>query len=376
MNKPGCNDVFPMTCPRLNARQLFFGCLLAIVTLAMLPPIWTAMEPFDPGSNYRTPFELSDDYWQYARLVKYAVDKDGILMIGDSVVWGEYTTPDDCLSSALNRMTGSTRFVNGGVNGLHPLAIEGMVHLNRRELHNTNVVLHCNLLWMSSPERDLSSQTPQSFNHSTLVSQFGGWPDPTKSSVPSYGETLSARIAIATTRNLPYRLLVEHVRRRYFGGQNVHQWSLQNPYEPIWKPVTFEMARPSTELRHTSQDWTKQGIKRQSFEWVDLDQSLQWQAFQRTVEFLRRRGNRVFVIVGPFNTHLMLPENETKFSKLRSGVTAWLTETQIPYAAPQVLPSQQYGDASHPLAEGYTTLARALLADKNITSEFEMTDSR
>ena len=49
-------------------------------------------------------------------------------MLGDSVVWGEYVLPDGTLSHFLNQEAGQPdRFVNGGVNGLFPLAQEGLI---------------------------------------------------------------------------------------------------------------------------------------------------------------------------------------------------------------------------------------------------------
>ena len=49
-------------------------------------------------------------------------------MLGDSVVWGEYVAPDGTLSHFLNQEAEATnRFVNLGLNGLFPLAQEGLV---------------------------------------------------------------------------------------------------------------------------------------------------------------------------------------------------------------------------------------------------------
>jgi hypothetical protein len=77
-------------------------------------------------------------------------------------------------------------------------------------------------------------------------------------------------------------------------------------------------------------------------------------------ELLRNRGSRVFVMVGPFNEHLLAPESRERFEKVKATIVAWLTEKHIPHLAPAPLPSDQYGDASHPLAAGYHQLARQL----------------
>jgi hypothetical protein len=78
------------------------------------------------------------------------------------------------------------------------------------------------------------------------------------------------------------------------------------------------------------------------------------------VELLRQRGNRVFVLVGPFNEHLLTPDSRERYQKVKAVIAAWLEEKQVPHAVPSPLPSEQYGDASHPLAGGYKQLARQL----------------
>ena len=48
---------------------------------------------------------------------------------------------------------------------------------------------------------------------------------------------------------------------------------------------------------------------------------------------------------------------------VKATITAWLQEQQVPHLVPPPLPSEQYGDASHPLAAGYAALARQLLKE-------------
>jgi hypothetical protein len=68
------------------------------------------------------------------------------------------------------------------------------------------------------------------------------------------------------------------------------------------------------------------------------------------------------VLVGPFNEHLLTDASRVKYSELKKGIEAWLKERKIPYVAPAPLPSEQYGDASHPLGAGYALLAKELIA--------------
>src|SRR5262249_10658534 len=115
--------------------------------------------------------------------------------------------------------------------------------------------------------------------------------------------------------------------------------------------------------RHLPQPWYKSGILSQDYPWVDLETSLQWRAFQGVVELLQQRGNRVFVQVGPFNEHLLTPESLKRYQQVKATIGAGLRERNVAHALPPPLPSDQYGDASHPLAEGYERLADQLMKD-------------
>ena len=128
------------------------------------------------------------------------------------------------------------------------------------------------------------------------------------------------------------------------------------PTEPAIDPE-----RGPTSPRHKSWSTTGEGSTR--FEWVELDQSLQWAAFQRLVKLLQSRGDDVLVVVGPFNEHIMAEENRPAFRRLRDGVDDWLTKNHIASVALEPLPSALYADASHPLTEGYQLLASRLYSD-------------
>ena len=119
--------------------------------------------------------------------------------------------------------------------------------------------------------------------------------------------------------------------------------------------------------------WGEAGQGSTRFEWVDLDRSLQWRAFQRVVACLRARDNNVLVVLGPFNEHMMAPENRPAFHKIRDGIAAWLNEQHIPNVVPETLPSDLYADASHPLTEGYHLLAQRLYQEAAFRSWIEST---
>jgi lysophospholipase L1-like esterase len=78
---------------------------------------------------------------------------------------------------------------------------------------------------------------------------------------------------------------------------------------------------------------------------------------------LQDRGNDLIVVLGPFNRHIMTADNRAKFVGIEDKVKQWFESASLPYVAPTVLDSLLYGDASHPLAEGYRQLAESLWDD-------------
>ena len=138
---------------RLGLRQ--WAIVLAIVALVASRDarLWKHVERFDTGADYRIPYQLSNDYWLFDWRLQKTADAKPIVVLGDSVVWGEYVKSDGTLPHFLSQQAGQPdRFVNAGVNGLFPLALEGLVRDYGTSLHDRKVIVVCNLLWLSSPE--------------------------------------------------------------------------------------------------------------------------------------------------------------------------------------------------------------------------------
>ena len=63
-------------------------------------------------------------------------------VLGDSVFWGEMCAPTGPGRIILDQEAGQDeRFLNGGVNGLFPLALEGLVDYYAGGLHGRKVIL-------------------------------------------------------------------------------------------------------------------------------------------------------------------------------------------------------------------------------------------
>ncbi|RMF20490.1 MAG: hypothetical protein D6760_11460, partial [Deltaproteobacteria bacterium] len=304
---------FVFNAPRLTVRQWLAVLAVVLVVTLGLPRLWPRLEQFDTPADYRLPYALSEDYWLYEqRLRRLAPDQ--IPVIGDSVVWGEYVLRDGTLSHFLNEAAGEPdRFVNAGVNGLFPLALDGLIRHYGGALRHRRVILHGNLLWLSSPEADLSTPKERTFNHARLVPQF-------IPRIPCYRADGNARLSIVLGRSSEFLSWVKHLQSAYFGQRNFLEWTLaddgQSPphYPNAWRnplrQITLTVPRepdPDPDRGPSSprnKPWSATGEGTRRFEWVPLERSLQWQAFQRLVDCLRARGNDVLVILGPFNQHM------------------------------------------------------------------------
>ncbi|MCX7825434.1 MAG: hypothetical protein N2689_07735 [Verrucomicrobiae bacterium] len=360
---------------RLSGRQWIVALAVVAAVMLLTPPVWEWVERFDIGPDYRIPYSLSNDYWLYGRLLRQACGPNRVIVLGDSVVWGEYVLPDGTLSHFLNRETGEPdRFVNAGVNGLFPLALEGLIEHYGHGLRGQKVILHCNVLWMTSRKADMSSAEEEAFNHSRLVPQFSP-------RIPRYKADAHERLSALLERRLGFAAWVNHLQNAYFGQKGILNWTMETDgggplrCPNLWRnPLAqITLAVPSATLddpkrgpgspRH--KPWSKDGEGATRFDWVALETSLQWGAFQRLVGLLRARRNDVMIVVGPFNEHLMAQESRLAYRKLREEIAAWFLRHQVAHIVPETLPSALYADASHPLTEGYALLAKRICEDNS-----------
>ena len=353
---PGPDQIpFGSNAVRLTPRQWGFAALLVGALFYLIPIVWAKIEPVGTGPDYRVPYALGNDYWNYARTCRELVPAHPALLVGDSVIWGHYVAGGETLSHYLNEQAGEERFANLGLDGVHPAALCGLVEHYGGAIAGRKVVLNCNLLWISSPRHDLSTDKEFAFNHPGLVPQF-------RPQIPCYRATLSDKLGIVVARNFGFLGWADHVRTVYFGGSDLAAWTLEHPSENPLAQVTLELPSPE-ELPSPQPDvrpWTAKGIVKYRPDWVDLDDSLQWRFFQRTVAVLRERRNQVFVLVGPFNEHMLTEDGLRVYAERKDQVAAWLVEQKVSHCVPPALPSDMYADASHPTGAGYRLLAQWL----------------
>lgn len=338
---------------RLTSIQWVWALVICAAIGWAIPLAWSKFERFDPGPDYRLPYRLSNDDWMFQRWCTEIQNRSAVAILGDSVIWGQYVAPDQTLSHYLNAQTGTATFANLGVDGIHPLAMEGLVRHHGRSIHSTAVLLQLNPLWSSSPERDLQADEQIRFNHPRLVPQI--YPNLT-----CYRPTTEQIIDHLARRHMQLFSWRYHVRAVYFENMNLAQWTIEYPYTNPLLALGGDLPLPVPQPISRPVDWRTRKIDPQNLPWIDPDDSLQFSAMTRVIDLLRSRKNRVFVLLGPLNPHVLTLESRRRYNRVREKSEAWLQQNLVPYLAPSPLVSDQYADASHPLAQGYQALALQL----------------
>lgn len=343
---------FSSNCVRLSPREWVIVAAIVSALFCFGPVLWRHAEEFEPGPDYRLPYQLSNDYLLYKRYCRWACKENKTLVVGDSVIWGHYVPKDNTLSHYLNEIAGRNQFANLGVDGIHPVALEGLLKYYGGPITGKKVILHFNPLWLSSKKHDLQITKEFHFDHPKLVPQF-------IPNIPCYKDSYSKKISAMVQRYVPFLSLISHLKTTYFESMDLTMWTLEHPYQiPRFDLRVFlskdmnggEIPRPMGRADMTKRD----------LEWVELETSLQWRFFRRSVQMLEKRENTVFVLVGPFNEHILQGQSIDTYRKMKSEIETWLKQNNVPYYVPELLPGDLYRDASHPLSEGYALLAREL----------------
>jgi len=354
--RPGPDLEFASHEVRLSGGQWLVAAAILLAVFAATPPLWGRFERLDPDPDYRMPYALGTDYWLFGRHCQRAAAQGKVVLLGDSVIWAQYVQKDETLAHYLNEGAGQGRFANLGLDGAHPAALAGLIEHYGGAIAGGKVVLHCNPLWMSSERHDLSSEEAFRFNHPRLVPQF-------VPRIPCYRETSAGRLGVVIERGVPFFAWANHLRMAYFGQMAVPQWTLEHPYRC---PLAALGGPPEagTKPQHEPLSWRRRGLTPQDFAWVQPDDSFQWRSFRRALRILTERDNDVFVLVGPFNEHMLQPASRERYERMKDGIGAWLTGHGVAHCVPPALPAELYADASHPLKEGYAMLAQQLYDDE------------
>ena len=345
---------------RLSATECLLAIAIIILLFASIPRLWKHIETFEPDDDYRLPYALSDDYWLYSQYCRLSVNKCDVMVIGDSVIWGHYVPPNASLSHYLNEKTEPQTFANMGIDGIHPAAMSGLIEYYTKAIAGKKVILSFNPLWMTSQKHDLQTNKEFRFNHPRLVPQFAP-------KIACYTESTSNKIGIVIERNIPLFSWASHIRTTYYNKMDMASWTVEHPHKCPFRAVTLELPKPEATPEH-DKPWNAGGVTKYDFPWVTLNSSVQWKFFKRAVEVLKKRGNTVFVLIGPFNEHMINDKSLETYRSIKAGVETWLKDNNVPYYMPAPLPSELYADASHPLKAGYQMLAQQLIDNDSFKS--------
>ncbi len=305
-------------------------------------------------TNYRIPYRLAQDYWLFRRYAQEVAVNAHVAVVGDSVIWGHYVRSAETLTAYLNQAIGSNRFHNLAVDGVHPVALNGLIRYYGTALRNGRVLAMFNPLWITSPKQDLREKKEFSFNHPDLVPQF--FPR-----ISCYVRPVEERIGAVIRRHVAMIGWADHLRMAYLGGKSIGTWSLDHPYENPLTAVTFRLPSPDEDPdpKPDPRPWYEKGLSL-SPSWVFPTESFQWASFVSMLETLQARGNRLFVLVNPMNEHMMTETGRQTYRTLREAIGDSLRTRGVPFCCLSLLPRELYADSSHPVAAGYARMAQEL----------------
>lgn len=346
---------------RLSGSEWIVVTILCLALFFLAPVVWGYIEKFDPEPDYRLPYTSGSDYWLYHRYCRRTCFEYDKILVGDSVIWGHYVSKDDTLSYDLNKITGRNQFANLGVDGIHPAALLGLLRYYGRNISEKKVIVHLNPLWMSSQKHDLQTDKEFRFNHPKLVPQF-------TPKIPCYKDSFSKRLFIAIKRYITFFSWTSHLKMAYFENTDLPTWTMTHPYKNPMAIILSGLPDSEDTQLQENVSWTEKGIAQQDFEWVELETSLQWHFFRQTVKLLRTRANTVFVLVGPFNEHMLKTDSFNVYQDMKNKIETWLQQNNVAYYIPPPLPCEFYRDASHPIAGGYALLAKQLSENPSFKS--------
>jgi hypothetical protein len=342
---------------KLTYTVIAFAIVLAVA--ASFPLIMPLTDSTAFRGNYRIPYSMGYDYFLYGMYAKHVSSMDAVPVIGDSVIWGHYTDGDHTLSANLNRVYAKKRFMNMGLDGIHPAAMKGLVEMNSSYFKNRKIIAGINLLWMSSPRHDLTGPVNSETNHKLLLPQYGHL-------IPSYAPSFEERLSAVINRSVTFFLWTDHLKLNSFADKSFYLWTMQNPRRNIrdYFTRTKDKFNPPDSI-------APEKMQEQNIAWVDTDKSLQWKYMLDTLVFLRINGCRVAAVVTPFNTYMMDEESRKKYFTILAEMEKALRSKGIIPVMP-VKPGRKYfADSSHPTAEGYTLIVKDLVQNREFIKFLE-----
>ncbi len=343
----------------LSLREWIVTAAIVAVVTGVIHFGWGSWERFDPGPDHRETCwaELQSDYWAWMRWCGVARERHDALLIGDSVVWGQEVPNDQTISHYLNTYLGGEVVANLGNDGLHMAGIGGIVHHYGDHLDGANVILQLNPLWVTTEGRDLRGEKKSRYHHPRLIPQL----DPRI----TYYHDLNTRLGYLSEHYFRVFILVRHIIANYFDNTSISTWIMEHPYRNPFAQITFQAAPVMAESQGRSVSWIEKEMKPADYPFLDLTESIQFECFLNAIGDLREKNARVFVMIGPFNDHYLVPESRERLYALVEQAKGILNDRGVPWFDTFTvgLPSETFGDSCHLLWQGHEMLGREMAND-------------
>jgi hypothetical protein len=338
--------------PNLSLRDWLVVLLLITALCAAIPLIPFRSERPDIDRDYRIPFNKSNHYDLYHRFTTLAAAQFPTLLVGDSVVWGQFADRHETLSHYLNDRTAQPRYVNAGVDGMHPIALEQLLEHHATAIQKKDVVLQMNPLWLMIPKGRLPRELADPLqNRPGLVPRLAASPNGT------YQEAIEAALARALDGS-PIDRWIERVAD---SRVDFLDWTVDHPYESPVNAMSAGLPASDDTYAVKKIPWKGTESAKLDYGWPILRQHPQWKAFERILGLLQARQNRILVLLGPMNEHMMKPTMLEGYLRLKKEIEERVVARGIACVAAPKLDSTHYSDICHPLAAGYKELAKELL---------------
>jgi len=323
---------------------------------------WPHWEKLPLESDYRsTCWEARmSDYWAYSQWIRAARANFRIFQIGSSLVWGQEVPNTETLTHFINSELGRDDVANLGIDGLTNAAMVGLFKHYGRRLRDANIILEFNPLWMSTPRRDLRGQGDDvwQFHHPRLVPQFDRR--------ISYYRNLDERIGYALEPRLRLPPFVRHLMVSSFENKSIGAWLMDHPYRFPPAAVAFTAAPMMKDRQGLGTPWSsRKEAQIRDDPFLKIGESVQWELYLKALRVLKKRGNNVFILLGPYNSYCLTEASRGHLFAMMDEVKKKLAELGYSYfdATRDLLPSGQFADQCHLLRDGHVLLARALVKD-------------
>jgi hypothetical protein len=339
----------------LSLRDWLVVVLLVTVLAALLPQVHFRPRTPTVDRDYRMPYALSNRYDLYRRFTTLAAGQFPTILVGDSVVWGQFSNQNETLSHHLNEITKQRRYINAGLDGMHPIALAQLLEHHAPAIQKKDVILQLNPLWLMVTRSNQNVPEDPLVNRPGLVPRLAA----------GVNGTVQQRLEAAVARlfqGLPIDAWGERLAETRL---DFLAWSLDHPYESPLKAISSGLPPSEDSYIVRKVPWRGTNDAQLDVRWPELERHGQWHAFERVLDLLEARQNRLLVLLGPMNEHMMSDRMREGYLALKRTIQEKLEARHILCFPAPLLRSDRYSDICHPLGAGYEELARELLKSQS-----------